>query len=520
MSAITSRIITVSHDARILKFSIGLLLLATILFASCLHPDANAAAGRPAPGGEETGEAARQAPNPIYLPMLVKASEANPQPTPTPEPRPQGFFVEPAKKTSRPGLQIDAQGGMHMAYRYHVPYAEHPQVVYAYCPPPSSQCTDPARWGRVAFLDRAEEVQIRLTPGGKPRLLAMIGEAEDSFSSLFVYAECDTNCLSEDSWSAIGVQTRRDTLGQVSEYDTPKRYFELDPQGRPRFAYYDNNYSIEPDHIGGFYLWCDVSCTEPGTWYETRFTHQSGDNYESISKPVLKFTRNGRPRILAQLSPLGNGAPGTELRFDVYYIGCDSDCEYEENWQRVAVAERGSGYQPAWDLELDPATDSPRAVNYQSGERKLFYYECDGDCFTKESWNKLDMSFESNWGVGVDLKLDEQGHRSMAFLNTARGLGVMFCTTNCIERANWSNTLVETLDDLDTAYPVARPVTCDNGMWDISSPSMAFDAQGNPHIIYDAAYQARCQYVDPTQPPVPTDVFHEIWHSVRYVTLR
>lgn len=510
----------VRGPARAAQAALALLLLAGALLAALPRL---AGATPPAPARGEAGPPDLDAATTLYLPLLRGGAQppADPGPGPGPGPDPQrgGFFVEPEKKTGRPGVAIDARGGLHMAYRYHVPYAQHPQVVYAYCPPPSAQCGDPAKWGRVAFLDRAEEVQIELTPAGQPRLLALLGDAENSFSSLFVYAECDANCLDVDSWSGIGVQTRSDSLGSALTYYTPKRSFELDPQGRPRFVYYDNNYvNVEPDHIGGFYLWCDANCTEEGTWNETRITLREGYNNESISDPVLKFTRDGRPRILSLLYPLGNGAPGQPLRFELYYIGCDSACEETESWRRTAVTDRGSGYQPAWDLELDPATDSPRAVSYQSGERKLFYHSCDGDCLDG-GWGSTELRADG-WGLGADLELDGRGRPRMALLNGSRGAGVMACDSACGQPASWGEALVETLDDLDAAYPVARPVTCDNGLWDIYSPTLALDAAGDPHIIYDASYKARCQYVDPTQPAPPTDVFHEIWHSVRYTTLR
>jgi hypothetical protein len=107
----------------------------------------------------------------------------------------------------------------------------------------------------------------------------------------------------------------------------------------------------------------------------------------------------------------------------------------------------------------------------------------------------------------------------MVFLSSSRGVALMACNAGCDQLAGWGDAVVETADDIDKAYPVARPVTCDSGIWDIYSPTLVFDAADNAHIIYDAAYKARCQYVDPTQPAPPTDVFHEIWHSVRYVTL-
>lgn len=501
--------------ARLAQCGLALMLLAGSLLATL--------PGRADANDAEAGSAQVGGVNTVYLPLLAGGTGAtSPQPGPGPGPGPgptsTGFFVEPEKKTSRPGVAIDPQGGLHMAYRYHVPYAQHPQVVYAYCPPPSAQCTNPAKWGRVAFLDRVEEVQIELTPAGKPRLLALVGDAEGSLSSLFVYAECDSDCLNVESWSGIGVQTKNDTLGSALSYYTPRRYFELDPQGRPRFVYYDNNYvNVEPDHIGGFYLWCDANCTQEGNWYETRFTQREGYNNESISEPVLKFTRDGRPRILSLLYPLGNGVPGQPLRFELYYIGCDSDCEYTESWRRTPVVDRGSGYQPAWDLELDPATDSPRAVNYQSGERKLLYHTCEGDCLGG-GWSSLELRTDG-WGIGADLVLDAQGRPRLALLNTSRGAGAMLCDSVCGQRSSWGEVMIETLDDLDNSYPIARPVTCDNGLWYVYSPTLVFDAAGDPHIIYDAAYEARCQYVDPTQPAPPTDVFHEIWHSVRYVAL-
>jgi hypothetical protein len=503
--------------ARALGVLAVLMLLTTIGAARSGAAAPQAARDPGAPAGDPAAVST------VYLPLVGRPGQPQPTPDPGPKPDPEpqqaGFFVEPEKKTGRPGVAVDPQGGLHMAYRYHVPYAQHPQVVYAYCPPPSEQCGNPAKWGRVAFLDRAEEVQIELTPAGKPRLLALLGDAEGSLSSLYVYAECNADCLNEDSWSGIGVTTRSDTLGSALTYYTPRRSFELDPQGRPRFVYYDNSYvNVEPDHIGGFYLWCDADCTTEGSWYETRFTQREGYNNESISDPVLKFTRDGRPRILTLLYPLGNGAPGEPLRFELYYVGCDSACEETSSWRRTPVVDRGSGYQPAWDLELDPATDSPRAVNYQSGERKLLYHWCEGDCLAG-GWRSLELKADG-WGVGAELKLDPQGRPRLLVLNSSRGVGVMVCDAGCGQLAGWGELLVEPLGELDASYPVARPVTCDNGLWYIYAPSMAFDAAGNPHIVYDAAYEARCQYVDPTQPAPPTDVFHEIWHSVRYVTLR
>lgn len=478
----------------------------------------------PAPADAAAAEALYQ----VHLPLVAdgRAPTSSPPPTPGPSPTPgpgpaqAGFFVEPERKTGTAAVAVDAQGGSHMAYRYYVPAAEHPQVVYAYCPPPASGCGDPAKWSRVALYDGVEEVQLELTPAGKPRLLVLIGasQGQDAF---FAYAECDASCLSVDGWNAIGVQTKRDVIGTVPNPYTPRRYFELDPQGRPRFVYYDANYAAEPDHAGGFYLWCDAACTTEGSWSEIRFTQELPGQFEtrreSLSEPVLKFTHDGRPRILAQLNPIRD--PDTELRFDLYYIGCDSACESPDSWRRVQLIERGSGYEPAWDLELDPATDSPRAVSYQSGQRKLLYHQCDGDCFSPGSWQTL-LLRDDGWGMGADLKLDRQGRPRLALLNTARGLGVLACDRDCAQVASWRERFAETLADLDKAYPIARPVTCNNGLWYVYAPSLALDPAGNASVIYDAAYQAKCQYVDPTQPAPPTDVFHEIWHAARFVTLR
>jgi hypothetical protein len=508
-------------------FRPGARAAAVLLMACLVGLTARAVFGQSPSPGRANG-AAVEAPHQVYLPLLAgsRAPASSPTPTPGPSPTPgpgpsqSGFFVEPERKTGTAATAIDAQGGSHMAYRYYVPAAEHPQVVYAYCPPPASQCGDGARWGRVALYDGVEEVQLELTPAGTPRLLVLIGasQGQDAF---FAYAECDANCLTTDGWNAIGVQTKRDVVGTVPNPYTPRRSFELDPAGRPRFVYYDANYAADPDHAGGFYLWCDAACTTEGSWNEVRFTQELPGQFEtkreSLSEPVLKFTRDGRPRILAQLNPIRD--ENAELRFDLYYIGCDGGCESPDSWRRVPLIERGSGFEPAWDLELDPATDNPRAVNYQSGQRKLFYHWCDGDCFSPGGWQTLLLRADG-WGMGADLKLDGQGRPRLAVLNTARGLGLLECDRGCGQGASWRERLVETLADLDRAYPIARPVTCNNGLWYVYAPSVAFDGAGNVSVIYDAAYQAKCQYVDPTQPAPPTDVFHEIWHAVRFVAVR
>jgi hypothetical protein len=467
--------------------------------------------------------------NLLHIPLLMRGGVAVTPPPPPPDPNPNppsraAIFAEPEKKTGGPTVLVDAQGGVHIAYNYHVPLDEtgSPDAIYAYCPPPASQCAQRDRWGAVNLGGPVDGVQLALTPAGKPRLLAVV---PNNSKKEFVYGECDDNCLTNDGWSFITVADSYNSgIGDVTGYYLPDRFFALDPQGRPRFVFNNGDHFADPDRYGGYYATCDTSCTTEGSWLVTRFTHeeQSPFRYESIEFPSLTFTRDGRPRVLTRLSPLER-SPEDPSTSDagIYYYECDGGCDNDANWERVKVTDRGYGPYPAWDIEID-AQDRPRAAFFRydatdGTAKRLFYMACEGGCLNRGAWNVIDIGLPYGAGEGVDIELDAAGNPRLAFLDGGDNLGYAWCDGACTTAASWKNAYADTAQLMEQEYPVARPITCNAGLWDNYSPSLSLDAQGNPRIAFDGGYKARCQYEDPNRPGEVFDKFHEIWHSVRLV---
>lgn len=451
----------------------------------------------------------------VFLPLVRRSGDLAPPPPPSGADG--ALFMQPDTKVAGPSLRVDAQGGMHLAYYDAVPLAEHPAVTYAYCPPPAAQCADGSTWQRLRMGDQIDMAQLELTPAGHPRLLLGYHDLASSYE-VFIYGECDSNCTAgESAWQFVGVTTRALGAAGISDFYLPNRSFALDPQGRPAFAFYDNDYvNREPDHIGGYYFACQSGCTDAASWTETLFTLRSGYYNELVSQPVLKFTGDGKPRILAQLFPLSQTGEPSGL----YYFSCDSACDDGASWGRTLVADRGAGPYPAWDLALD-GQDRPRAAfyKYDAGDgtaQTLFYLWCDAGC-AAGGWSQLDLGLPKGDGIGADLELDAAGRPRIAYLSDTQ-LGYAWCDGGCTSAAGWQHGYADDDATMERDYPIARPVTCSAGIWDSYSPSFDLDPSGDPRMAYDASYKAYCQYQDPTNPSKPpTSEFREIWHSVRTV---
>ncbi|MFP4436247.1 MAG: hypothetical protein ACLFVO_03290 [Chloroflexaceae bacterium] len=440
------------------------------------------------------------------------------------------FFAEPEKKTGTPAIAIDPQGGMHLAYRYHVPYAEGPNAIYAYCPPPADTCADTGRWQRLNLEGIVDEVQLLLTSSGKPRLLVTVVPLDNPSERQFIYGECDANCLSQDGWNFANVTfAYGSSVSSVTAVYLPQRYFALDPQDRPRFVFYNADYRVEPDRYGGYYAACDTDCARNDLvatqWTVTKFTQERvvseyDVKNEQVDFPALTFTRDGRPRIVALLFPL-------EVLSDdlshLAYFACDQTCTDAENWQRVKIGERGQGGYPIWDIALD-GNDNPRIAFFKAPTSdgtgdQLYYLSCDSDCLNPASWSTTDLGLPNGAGDGVDLLLDSQGRPRMAYLN-GENLNYSWCNSGCENAANWQQREVDTTERLVTEYPVPLPVTCDAGVWDTSAPVLALAESGDPHITYEGGYKARCQFQNPEDPNDIRDEFIEIRHTVRVVGFR
>lgn len=455
----------------------------------------------------------------IFLPVVIRGEGITSPPPPPPLPATiSAFFANTQYKTSNANIQVDAQGGMHLAYYYYEPINNGAPTsgVYLYC---SSQCDKVTSWTSVNLGEQVNEIQLHLTPAGQPRVIFRAASQSRPNGNDYFYATCDQSCTDPAQWTVIYL-TSSSGLGVIDlgkDDGLPQRYFALDPQGRPRFVYNDG----VTDHLGTFYAFCDDQCTDPASWFETRINKDNGNQgpyrYEKFSYPALAFTPNGQPRIMAD---------GVSLQdeFYIYYLACDGGCDTQGSWYSVPLAERGSGVNVSYDIALDPQ-GRPRVAFYQGallqgqGDR-LFYAWCNDGCDGDANWQANDLGLTQGDGQGPDLELDAAGRPRIAYgLYHAGGLGYSWCDTNCeAPGAAWQHQVVESRADLLAAWSVAYPPHCEGGLWDGLTPSLALDGAGKPRIAYDATYNARCIYVPETGEWKPWHQFHLVWRTVR-VTL-
>jgi hypothetical protein len=455
----------------------------------------------------------------LFLPVTIKTI------APAPLPVFNGaFFVEPNTKTGSASVAVDAQGGVHLAYAYYLPDAEHPAAVYLYCPP-TSDCADFASWNGVSMGDYVNEVQLALTPAGQPRLLFRATSGVYTNGNDFFYAACDQTCLDPARWSYVHVLSNSAAVFEINDRITPQRSFALDPLGRPRFVYQDYNYGIDPDHLGAYYVYCDVDCANPAPgaaqWFETRISQEINEpfniRYEVFERASLTFTRQGQPRLVANITPIDQNQQG------VYYVECDAACDEPASWARVRLYDRGSGPEATWDVELD-GSDRPRLAFYEAaqlgGAGDLLHYAwCNNNCLTAAAWQRGGLSLGTLNGQGADLQLTSQGQPRLAFVNQGgSSLGYAWCDANCESaQAQWHATVLETAATLGQQYPVALPPHCQAGLWDSFAPVLALDPAGHPRVAYDSKYEAYCLYDDPNDGQPPYYRFEQVWHVVRTV---
>ena len=279
-------------------------------------------------------------------------------------------------------------------------------AVYAYCP---SQCDQAASWKSVAFAQQVREVQLKLTPGGKPRLFITSDSTVYTGGKDYYYAACDGDCTQQAVWSLTKIVSGHVPGTALENNDElPQRAFELDPAGRPRFVYYDQNQQVQPNHFGLFYLFCDSGCDQAAQWQETLITIVTWTPrfaMERVYQSALAFTPDGKPRITsAEFFPIGDGEAS------LVYFECNDVCGTPESWQKVSLAARGGGSEPSADLDIDPA-GRPRIAFYQEAllndqGKRLFYLWCNGTCLDAASWQQVDLGLGSFNGQEPDLELD------------------------------------------------------------------------------------------------------------------
>jgi hypothetical protein len=300
--------------------------------------------------------------------------------------QPIGLFAEVDWKTSSASIAIDGANGTHIAFaHYEAKDGTAPSSAgYLYC---AASCDQEANWQSVMLGQEVDEVQLKFTSAGRPRLLLRAQSKVYSGGWDYIYAACDQNCTSAGSWQMVTVASSYGTeLFELGADTLPQRYFALDPQDRPRFLYLDRNWIIEPSHYGFFYVACDQDCMKAANWKETLILQviHNPFQWETASFPALAFTKNCSPRVIADVIPLIDQPMG------IYYLGCDQGCNQRSNWQRLFLFDRGSGTEVSWDLEMD-SQDRPRVAYYKgqggnAGE-KLYYIFCNENCLqSTDGW--------------------------------------------------------------------------------------------------------------------------------------
>jgi hypothetical protein len=387
-----------------------------------------------------------------------------------------GLFLNKSNNTDSPSIAIDPAGGYHFAYSAYGPDVNGKEpAYYAYC---ASNCASAASWTITTVSDgvsKVSKVQLALDSAGRPRML-LYGE-DPSFNHQWQYAACDTGCSSGANWTVVTLTPV--SYIDISIFDYSPHNFKLDPQGRPRFVYYDDALS----NNGTFYAFCDANCTMLANWFQLRIST------DILHQPELAFSASGQPRIAADI--FANPGPSTGI---LNYLECNTSCTSDPaNWSQTPLYERGGG-NASWVLRLD-ASDRPHMLFYQGvpdsgpGDR-LYYVWCDTSCTNAANWGRSSVGLAQTEGTNPDLVLDSQNHLRIAYQKGADGLGYGRCDTNCESpSANWQHQLAESSSVLDVDWPLPPPANCSSAYWVGGyRPSLALDASGNPRIGYDALH--------------------------------
>lgn len=417
--------------------------------------------------------------HPEYLPSLLQTS-----------PGAGAFFIsgagEKAGSANSASVQVDAQGGMHVAYagyytglnqQYDKKYA-----YYSYCPP-SKDCSKLSSWSKVSLADNVQEVQLALTPAGHPRLLLNIVDqsATGSGYTTYWYAECDRICQNSNNWSIINLVNTN--IIDLKIWDTSNHYFALDSQGNPRLVYGSGMLVL---------TFCNQDCTAtredssgaliPANWYYLVIRDGLYFNQSSIA-----FTPEGAPRIATYVyNP-------DDFTFTIAYLECNNQCGSAESWTLTPFYKEG--YDPSMVLRID-SQGRPRMAIYQ--DNRLAYAWCNADCSTAGNWDSAYIGLAPGDGQDPDLAFDSKDLPRISFKagsvpkdgGMGFGLGYAWCERSCqSDRGLWRHTLVDDSGNLEHDWPRPRPANCTVASWVGGfRSSLSLDSNGNPRIAYDSEH--------------------------------
>jgi len=416
------------------------------------------------------------------------------------------FFIETMpsidRPTSHPTVMVDAAGGVHVVFTPESVTQQHPTraVLYAYCP---ANCTSAAAFTITALGDDVEYANLALTPAGKPRLMARL-RLPSGEGHVYQYWACDNNCTSAAQWKAtiIGGGYAR----AVGSGEPFSRFFALDPQGRPRFVYFDAGGDINDPHWGAFYAFCDTDCGNISNWGEVRLIEDA-----FASEFALSFGPTGQPRLAFKTYD------SESYTHYLAYVECQVNCTSAANWSGLWLLETVSASvteDPALALRTDSYGRPHLALYTGTGlggtldPNTLYYLYCAADpCTQGQSWGALNLGLPSTHGeAGVDLVLDGQNRPRIAYhAPMAAGFGLYYawCDANCTTSTQgWQSEEVEPSEAVNEELPIPPapgcpfpqcnpPIPpCTISTWDTGvRPSLALDAAGNPRVAYDADHE-------------------------------
>ncbi|HET9222866.1 MAG TPA: hypothetical protein VFO07_10200 [Roseiflexaceae bacterium] len=434
-----------------------------------------------------------------------------------PESVPSGFFTHRDYLMYNAATAVDANGGIHLAFNVSdEKHEENPTgepALYTYCPGPATACTDPSKWSTlVSLTERVTQVQIAVTPDGRPRLLVGRARTDQNWTE-YIYFACEQGCTNVDNWNGLIIAQPAGI--EVFEYDNPQHSFALDSQGRPRFVYANTWGNGEPNAI--HYAYCDAAdCTEPGSWSTGDI--MKGPEYKTLGLDYasLAFV-DDKPRIVSRITLSG-------MATDTVYFECDElECDQDFEWNHVFLPYPGEMLWTNWDLavskngQLRVALYEPATPDIVVGG-KLYYGQCDDRCSAIDSWQFTQVT--SGEGKNVDLAIDAAGRTHMVYDAGQRGtLGEVWCDSNCTNAAQWQRRILETSEQLQREFAPASPLTCDQDqrVWLDAIPSVAFDAQGRLVVAYDVRNVTFCYYTDPNNPGGPPyQKVQRLWWAVRW----
>jgi hypothetical protein len=320
---------------------------------------------------------------------------------------------------------------------------------------------------------------MALDPAGHPRVMIVGADPTHASLQAYQYAACDASCTNPGNWTLTRILGKSDIQVENS------RYFALDPQGRPRFVYWDNNFT---DHKGTYFAYCDAGCATAASWSEVKL---SADEFV---RPSLAFTAAGMARLAFYMSV----AP--DWKQYVFYAECSTvDCTSTSGAQLYEIQTNELANEPGgwFALRLD-ASDRPRLAVYSgnlaSGStlqpNQLYYLWCDSACATGASWTGYSLGLPTGVGTYVELVLDRQNRPRLAYEYTVQGLGYAWCTGNCESTSpSWQSMIAEPAAAVDQSDPIPLADGCSISTWFVGKrPSLALDPAGNPRFGHDAEH--------------------------------